>query len=145
MNFEKFQFKKIISFISEKAFFVNTISNVSQKALRKILLSDILRLFIAFESNVDEEILWTFNAIVNFIFNNKDYTVAVCVYIRIKSVLQYKINNIHLKLNELKIIIAKLKSIHKEKENEIVCLTHWRKVIFLLSLIFKILIAVIAE
>ena len=124
MNSEKSQFKKIVSFIFEEALSVKTTSNVSQKALKKILLSNILRLFIASELNVDEEILQTFNAIVNFVFNNKDYAVVICVCVKIKSVLQYKINNMHIRLNELITVIAKLKNLYKEKDNEIIYLIH---------------------
>ena len=124
INSEKSRFEKIILFIFEEAFSINMISNVSQKALRKVLLSDILRLFITFKLNVDEKILQTFNAIVEFVFNNKDYAVVICVCVKIKSVLRYKINNMHLKLNKLMTVITKLKSIHEEKDNNIVCLIH---------------------
>ena len=124
MNFKELRFEKIVLFIFEEALFVNMISNVNHEALKKILLSNILRLFFVAELNVDKEILRTFNAIVNFIFNNKDYAVTICVCVKIKSVLQYKINNMHLKLDELMTIIAKLKIIHEKKNNEIVYLTH---------------------
>ena len=109
---EKLRFKKISSFVFEKTLFNNTILNMSEEALKKILLSDILKLFIATEINVDEEILRAFNTIVNFISDNKDYVVAICVCVKIKSVLQYKISNTHSRLNKLMTIIAKLKSIH---------------------------------
>ena len=109
---EKSRSEKIVSFVFEETLFVNTILNMSEKTLKKILLSDILKLFITTEINVDEEILQAFNTIVNFVSDNKDYAVAICVCVKIKSVLRYKISNTHLRLNKLMTIIAKLKSIH---------------------------------
>ena len=37
------------------------------------------------------------------------------------------------------IIITKLENIYKEKDNKIVCLIYWKKLILLLNLILKIL------
>ena len=124
MNSEKSRFEKIVSFVFEETLSINTTSNVSEKILKRILLSDNLKLFITFKLNVDEKILQTFNTIINFVFNNKNYAVAICVCVKIKSVLQYKTNNTHLRLNKLMTIIAKLRIIHKEKDDEIICLTH---------------------
>ena len=57
INSKKLRFEKIVSFILEETLSINTTSNVSQKTLKKFLLSNILKLFIAFKSDVDEEIL----------------------------------------------------------------------------------------
>ena len=108
----------------KKTLFININLNVNEKVLKKIMLSNNLKLFTVFKLNVDEEILQTFNAIVNFVFNKKDYAVAVCNCVKMKNVLQYKISNTQFKSNELMTIMTKFKRIHKGKNNEIVYLTH---------------------
>ena len=40
-------------------------------------------------------------------------------------------------MDELMMMIAELRRLHEEREDSTVCLAHWRKVIFLLSIILR--------
>ena len=80
-------------------------------------LSEIIR------SEINKRFLNAFNNATAFIFNIDDYTVLICVCVEIFSILRYKINNIRSTLNELMLIIAELKNVHRKDENRI-CLKH---------------------
>ena len=93
-------------------------------------LSEIIR----FETN--ERFLNAFNNATAFILDINDYTASICVCVEVFNILRYKINNIRSILNELMLIIAELKDVH-EKDEDRICLKHWRKMIFLTSAILK--------
>ena len=87
-------------------------------------------------SGANVQIFRAFNVAISFIFENEVYKTIVCKYLEVKSMLRYKVNHIQLKLNELIIIIMKFRKIHK-KEKSVVCLTHWKKLMFLFNTILK--------
>ena len=89
---------------------------------------------IRFKTN--KRFLNAFNNAVAFIFNIDDYTVSICACVEVLNILRYKINNTRSTLNELMLIITELRNVHKRNENRI-CLRHWRKVIFLTSTILR--------
>ena len=93
-------------------------------------LSEIVR----FEAN--ERFLNAFNNAVAFILDIDNYTVSICVCVKVLSILRYKVNNTRSTLNELILIITELKDVHEKNENRI-CLKHWRKMIFLTSAILR--------
>ena len=93
-------------------------------------LSEIIR------SETNERFLNAFNDATAFIFDINNYIVSVCVCIEVLSILRYKVNNIRSTLNELMLIIIELRDVHK-KDEERICLKHWRKMIFLTSAILK--------
>ena len=77
-----------------------------------------------------------FNNAIAFILNIIDYTVSICVCVKVPNILRYKINNTRSILNELMLIITELKDVHERNENRI-CLRHWRKMIFLTSAVLR--------
>ena len=87
-------------------------------------------------SEANERLLNAFNNAVAFIFNIDDYIASICVCVEVLSILRYKVNNIRSTLNELMLIITKLKNVHEGDENRI-CLRHWRKMIFLTNAILR--------
>ena len=110
--------------------------NIIERILKKFLLSSIMKLseFVRFEAN--KWLLNAFNNTIAFIFDINDYTASICVFVEVFNILRYKINNTRSTLNKLMLIIAELKNVHKRNENK-VCLKHWRKMIFLTSAILK--------
>ena len=96
-------------------------------------LSEIIR----FETN--ERLLNAFNNAIAFIFDINDYIVSICICVKVFSILRYKINNIRSILNELMLIITELRNVH-EKDEDRICLEHWKKIIFLTSAILKSLL-----
>ena len=94
-----------------------------KEALKKILLLSSLSLSNDAVSNVDAQILRAFNIAINFIFENEIYETAVCKCVKVKSMLRYKVGHIQSRLNELIIMIMKLRRIHEE-EKSLVCLIH---------------------
>ena len=80
-------------------------------------MSEILR----FKAN--ERLLNIFNNAIAFIFNINNYTVSICVCVKILNILYYKINNIRSILNELILIITELKDVHERDEDRI-CLKY---------------------
>ena len=93
-------------------------------------LSEVVR----FEAN--ERFLNTFNNAAAFILDTDDYAASICVYVEVFSILRYKVNNTQSILNELMLLIAELRDVHKRNENR-VCLRHWKKMIFLTSAILR--------
>ena len=93
-------------------------------------LSEIVR----FKTN--KQFLNAFNNAIAFIFDINDYTASICVCVEVLSILRYKINNTRSTLNELMLIIIELRNVH-EKDEDRICLKHWRKMIFLTSAILK--------
>ena len=93
-------------------------------------LSEIIR----FE--VNERFLSAFNDAITFILDINDYTASIYICVKVLSILRYKINNIRSTLNELMLIIIELRNVHERNENKI-CLKHWKKMIFLTSAILK--------
>ena len=89
---------------------------------------------IRFEAN--ERFLNAFNNAIAFIFDINDYTASICVCVEVLSILRYKINNTRSTLNELMLIIIELRNVH-EKDEDRICLKHWKKMIFLTSAILK--------
>ena len=87
-------------------------------------------------SEADERFLNTFNNAVAFILDINDYTASIYACVEVLSILRYKINNIRSTLDELMLIITELRNVHEKEENRI-CLRHWRKMIFLTSAILK--------
>ena len=87
-----------------------------------------------FETN--ERLLNTFNNAIAFILDIDDYTASICVCVEVLDILRYKINNTRSTLNELMLIIIELRNVH-EKDEDRICLKHWRKMIFLTSAILK--------
>ena len=75
------------------------------------------------QSEANERFLSAFNNAVAFIFDADDYTVSICACVEVLNILRYKVNNIRSTLNELMLIIAELKNVHKRDENR-VCLKH---------------------
>ena len=110
--------------------------NIAKRILKKILLSNKMRLSKIIRSEANERFLNAFNNAIAFIFDIDDYIASICVCVKILSILHYKINNIWSTLNELILIITELRNVHKRNENRI-CLRHWRKMIFLTSAILK--------
>ena len=80
-------------------------------------LSEIVR----FEAN--ERLSNAFNNAVAFIFDIDDYIISICVCVEVFNILYYKVNNIRSTLNELMLIIIKLRNVYEEDENRI-CLKH---------------------
>ena len=119
-----------------KCFKQNSSKNIAEQILKKILLSNIIKLFETVRSEANERLLNVFNNAIAFIFNTDDYTVSICVCIKVLNILRYKINNTRPTLNELMLIITELKNVHEEDKNRI-CLKHWKKMIFLTSAILK--------
>ena len=77
--------------------------------LKKILLSNNLNLLNNAVSGVDAQIFRAFNVAINFISENKSYKTAICKCVKVKSMLRYKVDHIQSRLNELIIIIIKLR------------------------------------
>ena len=113
--------------------------DIAERILKKILLLSIMKLFEIVWSETNERLLNAFNNTVAFIFNIDDYTVSICTCVEILSILRYKVNNIRSTLDELMLIITELRNVHKRNEDK-VCLRHWRKMIFLTSAILKSLL-----
>ena len=80
-------------------------------------LSEIVR----FKAN--KQFLNTFNNAIEFIFDIKNYTTSICVYVEVFNILHFKILNTRSILNELMLIIIELKNVHERSENKI-CLKH---------------------
>ena len=93
-------------------------------------LSEIVR------SETNERLLNAFNNAVAFIFDIDDYTASIYACVEVLNILRYKINNTQSTLDELMLIIAELRNVHERDENRI-CLKHWKKVIFLTNAILK--------
>ena len=91
--------------------------------MKKILLLSTVRLSEIVQSEANEQLLSAFNNAAAFIFDIDDYTVSICVCVRVLSILRYKINNTRPTLNELMLIITELRNVHEEDENR-VCLRH---------------------
>ena len=110
--------------------------NISERILKRILLSSTIRLSEIVRFEINKRFLNAFNNAVAFIFDIDDYSVSICVCVEVFSILRFKVNNTRSTLNELMLIITELKNVHKENEDRI-CLKHWKKVIFLTSAILK--------
>ena len=82
-----------------------------------MLLLNTMRLLKIIRFKTDKELLNAFNNAVEFKFNIDDYTVSICVCIKIFSILYYKVNNIRSTLNELMLIIIELKNVHKRNKS----------------------------
>ena len=95
-----------------------------------------MRLLEIVRSEANERLLNAFNNAAAFIFDIDDYTVSICVCVGVLSILRYKINNTRSTLDELMLIIAELRNVHERNEDR-VCLRHWRKMIFLTSAILR--------
>ena len=97
--------------------------NIAERILKRILLLSTMKLseIVRFEAN--ERFLSAFNNAVAFILDTDDYTVSICVCVEVLNILRYKINNTRPTLNELMLIIAELRDVHKRDENRI-CLKH---------------------
>ena len=76
-------------------------------------LSKIIR----FETN--KQFLKAFKNAAAFIFHINDYTISICVCVKVFNILRYKINNTRSTLNELMLIITELKDVHKGNEDKI--------------------------
>ena len=105
----------------------------------RILLSSTVKLSEIIRSEANERFLNAFNNAIAFIFDIDDYTASICVCVEVLSSLRYKINNTRPTLNEIMLIIAELKNVH-ERDEDRVCLKHWKKMIFLTSAILKSLL-----
>ena len=95
-----------------------------------------MKLFEIVRLKTNKRFLNTFNNAAAFILNIDDYAVSICVCVEVFSILRYKINNTWSILNELMLIITELKNVHERDEDRI-CLKHWKKIIFLTSAILK--------
>ena len=97
--------------------------NIAERILKRILLSNTVKLLkiVRFEAN--ERFLNAFNNATAFILDIDDYIVSICVCVEVLSILRYKINNTRSTLNELMLIITELKDVH-EKDEDRVCLRH---------------------
>ena len=109
-----------------------------KETLKRILLSSNLNLLNDAISNADAQIIRAFNAAVSFISENEIYKTTICKCVKVESMLRYKVDHIQSRLNELIIMIMKLKRIHEEEES-VVCLIHWKKLMFLLNTVLKLL------
>ena len=77
-----------------------------------------------------------FNNTIAYILDIDDYTVSICVCVKIFNILRYKINNTRSTLNELILIITELRNVHEKNEDRIY-LKHWKKMIFLTNAILR--------
>ena len=82
-----------------------------------------MRLFEIVRFKANERFLNTFNNTTAFIFNINDYTVSICVCVKVFNILRYKINNTRSTLNELILIITELKNVYERNKNRI-CLKY---------------------
>ena len=110
--------------------------NIAERILKKILLLSTVKLFEILRFKVNKQFLNAFNNTSLFIFNINDYTVSICVCIKVFSILRYIINNIRSTLNELMLIIIELRNVHEEDEDRI-CSKYWKKMIFLTNAILR--------
>ena len=113
--------------------------DISERILKRILLSNTVRLSEIVRSETNKRLLNAFNNAAAFIFDINDYTASICVCVEVFSILRYKITNIRSTLNELMLIITELKNVHERNKGR-VCLKHWRKMIFLTNAILRSLL-----
>ena len=93
--------------------------NIAERILKRILLSNTMRLSEIVRSETNEQLLNTFNNAVAFIFDINDYAASICVCVKVLSILRYKVNNTRSILNELMLIITELKNVHEKNEERI--------------------------
>ena len=110
--------------------------DIAERILKKILLSNTVKLSEIVRSKADERLLNAFNNAIAFIFDIDDYIASICACVEVFNLLRYKVNNTRPTLNELILIITELRNVHEKNEDR-VCLKHWRKMIFLTSAILK--------
>ena len=110
--------------------------DIVERILKRILLSNIVRLSKIIRFKANERFLNTFNNAIAFILDTDDYTVSICICVEVLNIMRYKINNTRSTLNELMLIITELRNVHEKNEDRI-CLKHWRKMIFLTSAILR--------
>ena len=82
-----------------------------------------MKLFKIVEFEANEQFLNAFNNAAAFILDINNYTISICVCVKVLNILRYKTNNIRSTLNELMLIITELKDVHEENKNRI-CLKH---------------------
>ena len=97
--------------------------DIAKRILRRILLSNTVKLFKIIRFEMNKRFLNAFNNAVAFILDIDDYIVSICVCGKILSILRYKINNIRPTLNKLILIITELRDVH-EKDEDRICLKH---------------------
>ena len=95
-----------------------------------------MRLSEIVQSETNKWFLNAFNNATAFIFDIDDYTASICVCVEVLNILRYKVNNTRPTLDELMLIIIELRNVH-ERDEDRVCLEHWRKMIFLTSAILR--------
>ena len=95
-----------------------------------------MKLFKIVRFEINKQFLNAFNDATAFILDINDYIVSICACVEVFSILRYKVNNIRSTLNELMLIIAELRNVHERDEDRI-CLKHWKKMIFLTSAILR--------
>ena len=93
--------------------------NIAERILKKILLSNTIKLSEIIRFKVNKQFLNAFNDAAAFIFDINDYTASICVCVEVFNILRYKIHNIRSTLNELMLIITELKNVHKKDKNRI--------------------------
>ena len=124
------------SVINENALNEILQENIAKRILKRILLSSTMKLFEIVRFKTNERFLNAFNNAAAFIFGIDDYTASICVCVKILNILRYKINNTRPTLDELILIIVELRNVHERDEDRI-CLRHWKKMIFLTSAILR--------
>ena len=138
MRFLNLNKKILVSFISQDSRFTehefssvinkNVLNKILQKdiaerILKRILLSNTVKLSEIVRFKTNERLLNAFNNAVAFIFDINDYIVSICACVEILSILNYKVNNTRSTLNELMLIIIELKNVHERNKSRI-CLKH---------------------
>ena len=93
--------------------------NIAARILKKVLLSNSMRLSETVWFEMNKSFLNAFNNAIAFTFDIDDYIASICVCVKILNILRYKINNIWSTLNELMLIITELKNVHEENEDRI--------------------------
>ena len=97
--------------------------DIVKRILRRILLLSIMGLLKIVRFKADERFLNAFNNTIAFIFDINDYIVSICACVEVFNILRYKVNNIQSTLNELILIVVKLRNVHERNETRI-CLRH---------------------
>ena len=104
--------------------------------MKRILLLCTVKLSKIIRFKMNKWFLNAFNNTTEFILDIDDYTASICACIEIFNILHYKVNSTRPTLNELMLIITELRNVH-EKDEDRICLKHWRKMIFLTSAVLK--------
>ena len=112
-----------MSVISENVLNEILQKDITERILKKILLSNTVKLFKIVRSETIKRLLNAFNNAAVFIPDINDFIISICACVEVLNILRYKVNNTRPTLNELMLIITELRNVY-EKDEDRICLKY---------------------